>query len=192
MSGRPKHAVTDAEQLRQLTREAHEAIQGLREAGRELRAEREAIERALTEHCRLLDESITLAAREAVDLVRDFSQKCLDQFKAEVHLMQDYVSRLAGAETPENLADVIVQDAATQLAELLRVDFDGRVVSLVPDQELLSQRRAARLQGGVYVTNDPDLVPADSDLVIDARDPGALRFSRPVAFTGSRETEKGG
>jgi hypothetical protein len=172
VSGRPKNPVTDAEQLRLLTREAHEAIKGVREAIRDLRAEREAIERARAVHAAFLDESIRLAAGAAAEQIRDVGQLYTDQLQVSVNDVQEHVSSLLGSEDKNSLANAIVRDASQKLAELLRVEIDGDQVTLIPDgrrrRESFIRRVDEYRDAQVFVTTDPALAPPGS-VIIDGR-----------------------
>lgn len=157
MGGRPKNPVSDAEQLRQLTREAHEAIQDLREATRQMRQEREATQVVRVEHVMFLEKTIRLAHAAAEESFNAAGNSWTGLLQSEVDRVQDYLGRLLGANNMSELAEVIIDDAAHKLAEQLIPELDGNRLKL-----------RTRPEGQVYVTADPALAPPGS-MIIDGR-----------------------
>lgn len=149
MSGQPKP--TEAEALKQLIREAHEAMKDLRLAIKEIRAER-------AEHADFLDQTLKLAAAAGVEQIGREAQKGLDFIQAEADRMLRHISELIGAHSTEDLVDAIVQEGARSLATQLTLaaDEDGNLV--------IGRRPPAQ----VFVTTDPALAPPGS-IILDAR-----------------------
>lgn len=153
MSGRVKHPVTDAEQLRQLTREAHEAIQGLLEAKRDLRQARD-------EHVAAIDEAVRQAVTDAGDILAKSAAGLVAYVDAQVQKVTSHMGDLLGTSTGRQLGDVIANQCAVELARQLIVDVEnGRPVI---------RKRERPPPAQVTVTTDPAMAPPGS-IVIDAR-----------------------
>lgn len=147
MSGRPK---TEADDLRQLIREAHEAMKDLRLALKEIRAER-------AEHVGFLDETMRLAIAAASEQIHNAAQQTLDAVQSEVFKVSNHIAGILGAGSAEELVEEIVTEAGRNLAHQLELalDDDGQpVIRPKPGQ--------------VFVTTDPALAPPGS-IILDAR-----------------------
>lgn len=141
---------TEAEVLRQLIREAHEAMKDLRLAIKEIRAER-------AEHVGFLDETMRLAVAAAAEQIHDAANQTLDIVQIEVRKVADHIAGILGAGSAEDLVQEIVSEAARNLAHQLdlALDDDGQpVIRPKPGQ--------------VFVTTDPALAPPGS-IILDAR-----------------------
>jgi hypothetical protein len=150
VSGRPKY--TDAEErLRALTREAHEAVQELRLVLREVRAAR-------ADHAGALDKTLQLAVDAGTEQITDHALRILDSLESAGAKLGDQIAGILGADSKGELAQMIVSQAAAELARdlMIGLDKDGRA-AIVP-----------RPVPQVFVTADPGVAPAGS-LVIDAR-----------------------
>jgi len=155
VSGRPKRpAGAGADDLRELTRQAHEAVKDLRLAQREVRQD---LDRARAGHQRLAEQAIALAVSAGVERIEDVTQDALDFFQGELDRVMEYTTALIGAGSAQELVQVIVNEAARSLAGqlILGLGSDG-------------QSAVLPRPGRVYVTTDPALAPPGS-LVIDGR-----------------------
>lgn len=152
MSGKPK--LTEAEELRQLTREAHEAIKDMRLAMREMRA-------AQAEHIDFLDKSLQLAASAGIEQISNVGQQTLSFIQGQIDHLMAHISALVGAEDREQLVNEIVSESARSLASqlMLGLDADGSP-AIVPHSH--------HPRGEIFVTTDPALAPPGS-IIIDGR-----------------------
>lgn len=150
MSGRPKN--TEAEDLRQLTREAHEAIKDLRLGIREIRAER-------AEHVSFLADSLQLAANAGIERIGNEAQTALDFLQAEIQKVTDHLNALLGSHSAEDLTEAIVTEAARSLASQLTLGLDEHGQLVIKPREQ---------PGQVFVTTDPALAPPGS-IILDGR-----------------------
>lgn len=150
MTGSPKP--TEAETLRQLTREAHEAIKDLRAAAKELRAERAA-------HAAFLEDACQRAGNDGADRVMKAAQLALDILQGEVDKVIGHQAALLGAADMTELTNAIVGQAASSLASqlLLAIDEEGK-----------PEIRRREHIGEIFVTTDPANAPPGS-IILDAR-----------------------
>lgn len=151
MSGRPK---TEAEDLRQLIREAHEAIKDMRLAIKEIRAER-------AEHVDFLSKSLQVATGAGVERIGNETQSALDFWQDNVDHLLDHVAALIGAGNAKELAQEIINEAARSLASQLMIALDDHGRPCITPRELAQP-------GEVFVTTDPALAPPGS-IILDAR-----------------------
>lgn len=153
MSGKPKPKPTEAESLRQVIREAHEAIKDTRAVIRELRAER-------AEHAAALARTMQQSAGAAADDISAAAAVSMDHLQDAASRAMDHMAALLGAPDISELTEKIVAWAGHELAGqlVLAVDDDGQAVIRMRQQP----------PGQVFVTMDPALAPPDS-IVIDAR-----------------------
>lgn len=150
MSGQPKP--TEAEALRQLIREAHEAMKDLRLAIKEIRAER-------AEHVDFLDKILRLAADAGVEQIAGNAETALDFIQSQTDRLFAHISELISTDTREDLADKIVKECARQLASQLMIGIDDQGnPAIVPRNQ----------RGEIFVTTDPALAPPGS-IILDAR-----------------------
>jgi hypothetical protein len=159
MSGRPKRAPAtpeeEREQLRQLTRELHEAAQAARDAARELRGQRHQIAEDLATQFRPViaqfQEQLQKFTNHQIDLLSK------DIRDIERHIQQAF-AELMHAATPEQLMDMIIEQTKNVvLGELRSITGQQHAASgqvLVGTQEQLDSFLA---NGG------------DPGIVLDAR-----------------------
>jgi Sec-independent protein translocase protein TatA len=156
MSGRPKR--TEAEDLREVIREAHAAIKDLRLALRDVRAAQAEGRQALAEGRQALADDLARATAAGIAELRDAANEYIEHLQGQWNNVLEHVTGLLGAGTPQELTDEIVRNVAADLARQLRIDLeaDGGP-EIVPRQP---QR--------VFVTTDPAMA-APGSLVIDVR-----------------------
>lgn len=139
MSGKPKGPRTpeqEREELRQLTRELHEAAQDARDAARELRAERKIIyDTAAT----LIREQVTVLVEDAVAQLNQGFTEMKEATDKRVDFYMDHVektavmcierlketamgteARLTGYDNPDQVADKMMEDINQILHQLSR------------------------------------------------------------------------
>lgn len=148
MSGRPKP--TEMEDLRQLIREAHEAMKDLKIARKE-------IDQARAEHVGFLDETMRLAVAAAAEQIHNAAQQTLDVVQIEVRKVADHIAGILEAGSAEDLVHEIVSEAARNLAWQLELALDD-------DGQMVIRPKP----GQVFVTTDPALAPPGS-IILDAR-----------------------
>jgi hypothetical protein len=102
----------EAEALRQLNREAHEAIKDARLAVRQLRDER-------AEHTRYLQEVLQIAAGDVSREIRDAGTAIVGHLQSEALRISDHIAEILGATSPQALANRIAAQAAADVADQL-------------------------------------------------------------------------
>jgi FtsZ-binding cell division protein ZapB len=182
MSGRAKGpALSEAEQLRQLTREAHEAAQEAREATRGLQAARDRLAADLkaaqdesddwqARVVAFLDHSMKMAASAGIEHVTNWGVDTLGALQAEVDKVVTHVSNLLGAEDREAFAAEVIRMTALSLSEQLLLVAEGNQlkISTRRPRPLLEPPAQLRVPGEIFVVDDPADAPAGS-VIFDLR-----------------------
>jgi hypothetical protein len=116
---KPREVMTEKEEMRQVTRELHEAAAAARDAARDLRAVKHLIESTAADTvARLVDEQGRIAADRLAELARECQQVVLEQET----ITRDHYGRLLGAENHIGLITTIADMVyAAMLPELNRV-----------------------------------------------------------------------
>lgn len=130
MSGRPKGpALSEAEQLREASRAAHEAAQELRAATREAR-EVLAMARALQDSTKA---AIDARAQEIYAEMGDGANRLVLHLQEEAQRVTRHFDQVLEATDSGGMANVIINHAARELAELLRVQIKDGHLRLLAD-----------------------------------------------------------
>jgi Sec-independent protein translocase protein TatA len=121
VSGRPKPGRpapgSEAEQLRELTREAHEAARDLRQALREAREETHQLQ---ADHVAALGE--TMAAAGAA--VSEELENAAAHLQAKTFRVTEHIARLLGAADQATLVNEIAGQAGSDLARMLSAELE--------------------------------------------------------------------
>lgn len=158
MSGRPRPGRGDAaEQLRELTREAHAAAKDLRLAIRETREEAARLQAS---H----QAAAAAAAAAAVADASDQLRRAAGHLQQQSNLVTDHIARLLGTASAEEITDEIISRSSADLARMLSAEL------LLPPGAALQLRSRGRTgaAGELYITTDPALAPPGS-VIIDGR-----------------------
>ena len=123
MSGRPKGAPASPEeeraQLRQLTRELHEAAQDARDAARELRTARAetvaGVDATLVSHTRATLDELSGTFRESREILQQFQETVAVKTEEAVTAIEDNHARLAGFEDRMEFARFLVMEVFESL-----------------------------------------------------------------------------
>lgn len=117
MSIRPP---TAAEELRQLTREAHAATKDLRAAVREGRAERDALESRLGDHLNSEINRVITIYEDALEGRAEIQwQRMIEQLGQIIA----YLDRMVGVTTPEQLRAEIIELIMHRLTNAFKADL---------------------------------------------------------------------
>lgn len=156
MSGKTKGPVlTEAEQLREATRAAHEAARDLRAAIREARQLREDSARLQREHADALAETLAAAAAVGENGIIDAANLAMEHQQSQLNIVMDFLDKMLGVADAGGLGKVIVNDAAAKIAAQLSAEV------ILPKGSAVQLKRRADL-GEVFVTTDPALAPPGS------------------------------
>lgn len=158
--GRPVPG-SEAEQLREATRAAHEAARDLRQALAEARQLREESRRLQRDHVAALGETLAKATAAGEEKIFNAVNQALEHGQSEINAVLDFLDKILGVADAGGLGKVIVDDAAAKIAAQLSAELE-----LPPGAAVQLKRR--RDAGRVFVTTDPALAPPGS-VVIDGR-----------------------
>lgn len=122
---KPKGPVlTQAEELREATRAAHEAARDLRAALAAARDLREESFRLQRDHVAALGVTLAKARAAADEQIASMGNEIMDHLQEQATAVVIHLDQLLGATDPGGLAEVIIQEASRSLAKQLSAELD--------------------------------------------------------------------
>lgn len=126
MSGRTKAApLTQAEELRALTRELHEAAKDARAAARELREARDSVGQTAGE---TIQELLTVMRDHVEKLVKERTAELVASMHASARSIEQHHAELMGKKSPEEVYELVSRMVTDVVKD---EDFAARVASHV-------------------------------------------------------------
>lgn len=170
--GKPRHgappdaAAAEREEMRQLTRELHEAAQAATAAARQVAAERRAIVDDLGTRFQPVIDAYQRELQGHID--KQMSKMVVDTQTLQREI-QEKVATWLGASSPEDLMDLILRQTGDRVLEELGAAMASRDISLTREGQVEVTARQAR-RGQVLVGTREQL----DAYIAEGGDPGIV------------------